>query len=213
VKSQLGADARTTLNASAFLMEWENLQVAGQDVTGAFGFIGNAGSAEVQGSEVDVTTWLGNNFYFTGQLTYLFKKELTEDQLTSDFQAQGQKGDEIPRVPELTAAFAAQYNYDTPVPDWFGSFRLEGSYTDESFTALSPNDTSRRFQDSYQIFNARANFRNDLLDFDVTLFVENIFDEDGDVFIGGGTGGEPTSKVTNRPQTIGVQLTKGFGRD
>ncbi|MGH7927189.1 MAG: hypothetical protein ACREQV_05295 [Candidatus Binatia bacterium] len=26
-------------------------------------------------------------------------------------------------------------------------------------------------------------------------------------------GGEPTSNVTNRPQTIGVQLNKGFGRD
>lgn len=213
VKTQLGAEQRTSLNASAFLMEWENLQVAGQDVTGAFGFIGNAGSAEVQGTEVDVTTWLGDSFYLTGQLTYLTKKELTEDQVTTDFQAQGQAGDEIPRVPELTAAFAAQYNFETPVPDWYGSFRLEGSYTDESFTALSPNDTSRRFQDSYQIYNARASFRNDLLDLDVTLFVENIFDEEGDVFIGGGTGGEPTSKVTNRPQTVGVQLTKGFGRN
>lgn len=212
VKTQFGANRGTTFNASAFLMEWENLQVAGQDITGAFGFIGNAGSAEVQGTELDVTTWLTPAFYLQGQVTYLFKKELTEDQVTTDFQAQGQKGDEIPRVPELTAAFAAQYNYQTPSPDWFGAFRLEGSYTDESFTALSPNDTSRRFQDSYEIFNARANFRNDLLDLDVTLFIENIFDEDGDVFIGGGSGGEPTSKVTNRPQTIGVQVTKGFGR-
>lgn len=213
IKTQFGADRRTSFNASAFLMDWENLQVAGQDITGAFGFIGNAGSAEVQGTELDVTTWLGSSFYFTGQLTYLSKKELTEDQVTSDFQAQGQKGDQIPRVPELTAAFAAQYNYETPIPDWYGSIRFEGSYTDDSYTALSPNDTSRRFQDSYQIFNARANFRNDLLDLDFTLFVENIFDEEGDVFIGGGSGGEPTSKVTNRPQTVGVQVTKGFGRD
>lgn len=213
VKTLLGAEQRTSFNASAFHMEWENLQVAGQDVTGAFGFIGNAGSAEVQGTELDVTSWLGDNLYLTGQLTYLTKKELTEDQVTTEFQAQGQTGDEIPRVPELTAAFAAQYNYETPVPDWYGSFRVEGSYTDDSFTALSPNDTSRRLQDSYQIYNARASFRNDLLDLDVTLFVENIFDEQGDVFIGGGTGGEPTSKVTNRPQTVGVQIVKGFGRN
>lgn len=212
VKTQFGADRRTTFNASVFLMEWENLQVAGQDVTGAFGFIGNAGSAEVQGTELDLTTWLGQNFYLTGQVTYLSKKELTEDQVTTDFQAQGQKGDEIPRVPELTAAFAAQYNFETPVPDWYGAFRVEGSYTDESFTALNPQDTSRRFQDSYEIFNVRANFRNDLLDLDVSLFIENIFDEQGDLFIGGGTGGEPTFKVTNRPQTVGVQVIKGFGR-
>jgi iron complex outermembrane recepter protein len=207
------AEGRTTLNAAAFLMEWENLQVAGQDVTGAFGFIGNAGSAEVQGAEVDLATWIGENFYVQGQVTYLSKKELTEDQVTDTFQAIGKKGDEIPRVPEMTASLIAQYNYEMPVPEWYGSVRLEGSFTDDSYTALSPVDPTRRFQDSYQIFNARASFRNEDIDLDLTLFVENIFDEDGDVFIGGGSGGEPTSKVTNRPQTVGVQITKGFGRN
>ena len=51
------------------------------------------------------------------------------------------------------------------------------------------------------------------MDLDLTFFIENIFDEDGDVFIGGGSGGQPTSKITNRPQTVGVQVTKGFGRN
>ncbi len=76
VKTQLGAN-RTILNASVFFMEWENLQVAGRDITGAFGFIGNAGKAEVQGIEVELATALGDNFYVTGQITYLDKKELT----------------------------------------------------------------------------------------------------------------------------------------
>lgn len=207
------SERRTGLNASVFLMDWENLQVAGNDVTGAFGFIGNAGSAEIQGIEVDINTLLTDNFRFTGQVTYLNKFELTEDQVTTDFQANGVKGDNIPRIPELTASFTAQYSFDLPAADWAGSARLEGSFTDESFTTLSATDSARRFQDSYSIFNARANFRNDDLDLDLTVFVENIFDEDGDVFIGGGSGGQPTSKVTNRPQTVGVQITKGFGRD
>ncbi len=212
LKTQFGGDRRSTFNAAAFLMEWENLQVAGQDATGAFGFIGNAGSAEVQGTEFDVTTWIGENFYLSGQLTYLFKKELTEDQVAEDFQAVGETGDEIPRIPEWTASFVAQYNYQTPLPDWYGFLRFEGSYHDESFTALSPNDPARRFQDSYEIFNARASFRNDLLDLDIAFFIENIADEQGDVFIGGGEADQPTNKITNRPQTVGVQLTKGFGR-
>jgi len=212
VKTLFG-NGRTSFNASAFLMEWENLQVAGQDITGAFGFIGNAGSAEVQGIEVDVATSLTDNLYVTGQVTYLAKKELTEDQVTNDFQANGKKGDEIPRVPEMTASFTAQYNFNLPVRDWNGALRFEGSFTDDSYTALSLNDSSNRYQDSYSIFNARANFRNDLLDLDLTLFIENMFDEEGDVFIGGGGGGEPTNKITNRPQTVGVQVTKGFGRN
>jgi len=212
IKTQFG-EQRSTFNASVFLMEWENLQVAGQDITGAFGFIGNAGSAEVQGIELEYASALTDNFYVTAQITHLSKKELTEDQVTEDFEANGVKGDEIPRVPELTAAFTAQYSFDLPVPEWQGAVRVEGSFTDDSFTSLSPGDSSRRYQDSYSIFNARANFRNDSLDLDLTVFIENIFDEEGDVFIGGGSGGQPTSKITNRPQTVGVQVTKGFGRN
>lgn len=212
IKSVFGGN-RTTLNASVFLIDWDNLQVAGQDVTGAFGFIGNAGSAEVQGIEVDLASALTDRLYVTGQITYLSKKELTEDQVTTTFQANGVKGDEIPRVPEMTAAFTAQYSFDLPVADWDGAVRLEGSFTDDSFTTLSPSDSSRRYQDSYSIVNARANFRNQNMDLDLTLFVENVFDEEGDVFIGGGSGGQPTSKITNRPQTVGIQVTKGFGRN
>ena len=206
------ADDRLALNASVFFMEWENLQVGGQDTTGAFNFIGNAGSAEIQGIEVDVKTGIGDNFRFNGQITYLSKKELTEDQVTTTFQANGVRGDEIPRIPELTASFAAYYDYELPVDNWYGSVSLDGSYHDDSFTQLSPNASSNRFQDSYSIFNARATFRNDDLDLDFTLYVDNIFDEEGDVFITAANG-QPTSKITNRPQTVGVQLTKGFGRD
>jgi len=212
VKTQLG-DSRTVLNASVFFMEWDNLQVAGRDLTGAFGFIGNAGKAEVQGTEVELATALGDNFYVTAQVTYLAKKELTEDQKSTEVIAAGLAGDEIPRVPEITAGFTAQYSYQLPIQDWDGAIRVEGSYTDDSFTQFRPTSEENRYQGSYSIFNARANFRNDELDLDLGLFIENLFDEDGDVSIGGGAGAQPTTKVTNRPRTIGVRVTKGFGRN
>jgi len=212
VKTQFG-DNRTTLNASVFFMEWDNLQVAGRDLTGAFGFIGNAGKAEVQGIEVELASALGDSFYVTAQVTYLAKKELTEDQKSTDVIAAGLAGDEIPRVPEITAGFTAQYSYQLPIPGWDGAFRVEGSYTDDSFTQFRPTSEENRFQDSYAIINARANFRNDEMDLDLGLFIENLFDEDGDVSIGGGSGSQPTSKVTNRPLTVGVRVTKGFGRN
>ena len=212
IKTQLG-DNRTILNASVFFMEWDNLQVAGRDLTGAFGFIGNAGTAEVQGLEVELATALGDNFYVTGQITYLDKKELTEDQESTEVVAPGLKGDQIPRIPEITAGFTAQYSYQLPIPGWDGAVRLEGSFTDDSFTQFRPTSEENRFQDSYSIFNARATFRNDEMDLDLGLFIENMFDEEGDVNIGGAAGAQPTSKVTNRPRTIGVRVTKGFGRN
>lgn len=211
IKTQL-ADRRVTLNASAFLMEWDNLQVAGEDLTGAFGFIGNAGKAEIQGLEVELNAAVTDRFYITGQLTYLCKKELTEDQISDVIIAPGLKGDQLPRVPKYTAAFTAQYSYQLPVEGWDGALRFEGSYTDDSYTELRPTASRYRYQASYSLFNARANFRNDDMDLDLTLFIENMFDTRGDVYIGGGSGGQPTSKITNRPRTIGVQITKGFGR-
>ena len=211
VKSQF-ADNRVTLNASVFFMEWDNLQVAGQDVTGAFGFIGNAGKAEINGIEVELAAAAGANFYFTGQVSYLSKHELTEDQVSDDIVAPGLKGDQLPRVPELTAAFTAQYNYQLPIDNWDGSVRFEGSYTGDSYTELRPTASANRYQDSYSLFNFRASFRSEPMDLSMTFFIENMFDERADIFIGGGSGGQPTSKITSRPRTIGVQVTKGFGR-
>ena len=49
------------------------------------------------------------------------------------------------------------------------------------------------------------------MDLSIVVFGENIFDEQGDVFIGVGNG-EPTFKYTNRPRTIGVEFIKGFER-
>ena len=206
------ARSRVALNVAVFFMEWENLQVGGQDTTGAFNFIGNAGSAEIEGIEVDINTSIGENFRFNGQVTYLLQKELTEDQVTTTFVANGVKGDEIPRVPEMTASLAAYYDYVLPIPDWTGSVGISGSYHDSSFTELSASSPNNRFQDSYAIFNAHASFRNDNLDLDLVLFIDNIYDEDGDVFITAANG-QPTSKVTNRPRTAGLQVTKRFGRN
>ncbi len=144
-------------------------------------------------------------------MTYLWKKELTEDQVSDEVVAPGLDGDELPRIPELTASFTAQYNYNLYLNDWTGFARIEGAYTDESETELRPTSPNNRFQDDYSIFNARLGFRNDNWDMDVIFSVQNFTDEDGDVFVGTGNG-EPTWKVTNRPRTWTIELIKGFGR-
>jgi hypothetical protein len=126
--------------------------------------------------------------------------------------APGLKGDQIPSVHELNASFVAQYNYDLPIAGWTGAVRFEGSYTDDSFTQLRPTAGNNRYQASYELFNTRFAFHNDEQDLHVAVFIENMFDERADLFIGGGSGGQPTNKITSRPRTVGVQLTKGFGR-
>ncbi|MDJ0926744.1 MAG: TonB-dependent receptor [Gammaproteobacteria bacterium] len=201
-----------TWNLYVFLQTFENIQVPAQDPTGAFNFIGNAGEAEINGFETELFASPTENWDLTANLTYLWKKELTEDQVSDSVVAPGRSGDELPRIPELTFAFTAQYNYPLPLADWDGFVRVEGTYTDKSETELSPTSPNNRFQDDYSIFNARLGFNHDPWDLTVRVFVENLTNEDGDVFIGVGNG-QPTFKYTNRPRTFGVEVSKGFGRN
>lgn len=209
-KTQL-FDDRLAVHAAAYHMEWEDIQVAGQDPTGAFGFIGNAGAAEVEGAEVELFGRIGDSWDVTAGVGWLPKRELTEDQVSDDVVAPGRAGDLIPRIPEVTANFTVQYNYALvgPLSDWSGYLRAEGSHKGHSQTELRPDSPNNRFQDEYQIFNLRAGFLDESRDLSLALFVENLLDEEGDVFIGVGNG-EPTWKITNRPRTVGLQITKGF---
>ena len=216
INYELGAkttwlDGRLVVNAAIYQLDWDNLQVAGQDPTGAFGFIGNAGSAEVTGSEIEVFARVFDNWDFTAGVAWLPTSELTADQVSDEVIAPGLDGDLIPRIPEVTANFTAQYSYRlTGAMDaWTGFVRAEGSHKGHSRTELRPDSPNNRFQDGYEIFNFRAGFQNVDKDLDIVLFVENAFDEDGDVYIGVGNG-EPTFKYTNRPRTVGMEIRKGF---
>ncbi len=202
-------DGAVQWNNAAFFMLWENLQVDGDDPTGAFGFIGNAGEAEVMGFETEVIGRFGN-LDLTAALTFLGKRELTEDQVSESVLAPGKAGDKIPQIPEMTASFAAQYNFQPPIAGWDAFVRVEGSHKGSSNTGLRPDSGANRFKDSFQLFNARLGFRNEERALNVQLFLENIADEAPDIAIGTG-GGQPTNKITSRPRTLGLSVTKAFG--
>ena len=202
-------DGAVQWNNAAFFMLWENLQVDGDDPTGAFGFIGNAGEAEVMGFETEVIGRFGN-LDLTAALTFLGKRELTEDQVSESVLAPGKAGDKIPQIPEMTASFAAQYNFQPPITGWDAFVRVEGSHKGSSNTGLRPDSGANRFKDAFQLFNARLGFRNEERALNVQLFLENIADEAPDIAIGTG-GGQPTNKITSRPRTLGLSVTQAFG--
>ncbi|MDE0680934.1 MAG: TonB-dependent receptor [Gammaproteobacteria bacterium] len=196
-------------NNAAFWMTWENLQVAAQDPTGAFNFIGNAGEAEVTGVETELLGRFGN-LDLTAALTYLGKRELTEDQVSESVRAPGLAGDTIPRIPELTASFAAQYNFQPPITGWDAFVRIEGSHKGDSWTQLRPTAGTNRYQDSFNLFNARLGFGNGERALTLQLYIENLTDEQPDLFINAANG-QPTSKITSRPRTVGLSVTQVFG--
>lgn len=200
-------DGSMTLNAALFRMDWDNIQVGGTTPDGAFAFIGNAGSAAVDGIEIEFTSQPTDNLVLSGGLTYL-NAELSEDQVddSGDFRAPGLDGDAIPRVPELTFGGAAEYYFDLP-NNLDGSVRFDLNYIDTRTTELRPDDPFFLEIDDYAVANLRLGVEAET--WSASLYANNLFNEEGQT-------NRNFSAFTNRsifavrPFTIGVSVRKSF---
>ncbi|SMF60922.1 TonB-dependent receptor [Allosphingosinicella indica] len=206
-------DRRLIFNAAIYQIDWDNIQVTGRDPTNSFGFIGNAGAARIQGMEVEVQARPADGLDISAGFNWLPKRELTEDQVSADIAAPGRKGDKIPRIPAFTANFSAQYSAEL-VEGWNGFIRGDYSFKGKSGTELRPVVPAGalnlyRTQRSFSLVNARIGANNDDNGLGVALFMDNIFDVQGDVFLAAAAN-VPTTKITNRPRTVGIELTKRF---
>ena len=126
-------------------------------------------------------------------------------------QAPGRKGDHLPRIPELDRRRLGSVRARLEaLPGWSAWVRGDWSYHGKSHTELRrprrPNRMQRGLRRSRTSVSAR---RKDESGLDVALYVNNVFDMQGDVFLIGATA-TPTMKYTNRPRTIGVELSKRF---
>lgn len=204
------ADGRVNLNVAAFLVDWKDLQVAGRDPTGAFGFIGNAGSAEARGLEVELYAAPTDRWDVTAGFSWLPKRELTEDQISDEVVAPGRKGDKLPFVPGITANATVQYSFPLGIaPDWEGFARGEFAYRGKSDSELNTSSRFNRKQRAYEIVNFRAGVSDDNNGLTVTLFVENVFDKRGDVRVRM-EDSLLTVAWTNMPRNIGIDIAKSF---
>lgn len=202
-------DNRLIFNMAAFQINWDDLQVAGNDPTGAFGFIGNAGKARLRGLEAEFMARPTTDLELTGGISWLIDRELTEDQITDEVVAPGRAGDKLPYVPGFTANATAQYNYLTPVEGWEGYLRGEFNYRGGSNSELDTTSRFNRKQNAYEIVNLRAGFLNLESDLDLTFYVENVFDKRGDVRVRT-EDSLITFKWTNQPRTVGMDISKRF---
>jgi iron complex outermembrane receptor protein len=204
-------DRRLTINASAFDIEWDNIQVSGRDPTGSFGFISNAGKARVTGLEFETFVHPARGFDVTAGFSYLPKRELTQDEVNSVVVAPGKAGDKLPRIPGFTGDLSAQYTHSVQgLQNWAAWARVDYSYHGQSATDFRPTSTGTyRIQHAYEITNFRFGGTNEATGLDLALYLNNVFDVQGDVFLVAATA-TPTAKYTNQPRTIGIEVTKKF---
>ncbi len=202
-------DRKVSANVSAFLIDWQDMQVMGARPDGLFRFLSNAGAATVTGLEVEAMARLLPRLVVSAHGT-LTRARLTEDQVNQNVLAPGKKGDRIPYVPEVTAGIAAQYT--VPLSSSLNGFaRFDASYFGPSTSELRPDNPFYRPLDGYGLVHARIGSERPDGTLGLYAFTSNLFN---DVAVQSITANSTTvgqTLVTSAPpRTVGVNVRMRF---
>ncbi len=198
-------EQRLRLNAAAYAIRWEDIQIQAIDATGAFPFTTNAGTASVDGVELEANVLFAPGLQLDFGGSYQEAK-LTEDQpLIPNNPNLGQDGDLLPKVPKLQ--FSAALTYSFPLGESDMSLRAEVNYRDSTNTQYNTASPFNVPLDSYEIVNLRANL--DWNDWTLSAFAKNVFDERAQIDAIA-SDQDPLARITTRPRTIGVAVTRQF---
>lgn len=201
---------RLQFNATAFLIDWSNIQVEPRDPVGNIPFTTNGGAAKISGVEWSLETLLsdGLTLSFTG--TSFFKHELSKDQPVlpgaSPYVIVGRDGDEIPNTADLQLYGALQYQ--TPIAGRQTTFILDATYRGKTNTEFVPSSPFNISLPSYTLVNAVA--RMEVTDhLAMGVYVRNLTDKLA-IYDGIGTFQDPEALVSAAPRTYGVNASYKF---
>lgn len=174
IKGQTGS---FRYGATAFYLDWEDPQLS--TATPVWGFYAtvNGKSARSYGLELEAQGRLGDNVRYGAGYTWI-NAELTEALLLPGVSPAFTvpKGTELPGTPQHS--FNVFADYTTPVDDdVMLVLRGDGYWQSETQNALSVSSRFQETLDPFSIWNASASLQ--FGHFDATLWVKNVFDEDG----------------------------------
>lgn len=166
-----------TANATLFRMDIDDFQDRAFD--GLSFIVINAGEVRQQGVEVDVNWVPIEPLRIVAGMAYLDSKYLDFDGAPAlpGGEPQDLAGERRTFSPEWQTSISADWTQDfANGMQWFvgGSW----SWVDEQNVGSSSNNNSQALQESYSIVNARAGLRSASGKWDVTLFGNNLTDED-----------------------------------
>jgi iron complex outermembrane receptor protein len=202
VKSEL-FDGRLQANATVFYMDFQDKQEFifrdGQI------FLENAAEATSQGVELELLFAPTDNLIGTFGAGYL---DTEYGEFNAVLQSENNTGNELPNSPELT--LNGSLNYQRAVSEnWEWSLGGDFRYVDDLF--FQANNDPVVAADAYTVVNLRTGFSSQEHGFDITLFADNVFDEE--YFVDGNDIGVPffwSILTQGRPRTVGVRLETSF---
>lgn len=195
---------RMTFDASAFYIDWTQIQLA--VATGGFNFLGNGGKAKSQGIEASWQYRPMSGLMLYANATWT-DAELTEDTPPGLY---AYKGDRLPYVPKWNASLGI--DYDFPLGSgWSGfvgaGYRFIGE-RESDFSSVPAPRISLPDYDGIDL-RAGANYGN----WTIQAYVKNLTDERGIASIGPETidpTASPFSASYVAPRTVGVSASVDF---
>jgi outer membrane receptor protein involved in Fe transport len=202
-------DDRVVLNAAYFKMFWDDIQVPGQEPTGAVEFIANAAEAEIDGIEVELFARPTEQWFLSLGATWMDASLTDDQQVDPALDAPGfdpplgRDGDDIPLVPEWSLSAVAEFTF--PVfANVETALRGNFSYTDKSYTFLNATFPGYAEVGDYSLLNLSVGFRYE--NWELLLLADNVTDERGVIDIDNPAGPDNLRYFAIRPRSYGVQL-------
>lgn len=197
------AGGRANINASAFYIDWTNIQTGFVLPTCGFTFSGNAGNATSKGVEIDFSIRPFDGVTLNGAASF------TDAKIQSDSPpgtgVGGRKGDRLPGIPRWSLQAGGQYDFAL-----FGrnSFvRLDGRYLSGYFNRFPGATATSEPGGDFAVIDARfgMNISNNV---QAELFASNIFDTKQLLIVD--TEIPDNREVLGRPRTIGLTIRANY---
>jgi len=188
-------------NATYFHIDWSDMQTSRAFECG-FGFKENVGEATSTGIEFEVSMKPMDALTISAGGAYI------DTSLDTDVpNLSAQKGDPAPFVPKVTFTTSAEYT--RMLSDNLEGFAFANiQYTDDRRTEFNENNPNFREMDTYTIANARIGVRFDV--YEVSLFANNLFDDNAVVRAIGRPPFDPPAAIRVVPRTVGVTFRGTF---
>jgi outer membrane receptor protein involved in Fe transport len=195
-------DRRARLNGALYYLDWTGIQTK-QLLANGFGYTDNAGEASVYGLELEGSYILNENW--SVDFTLDTKQAELEEDFITEGSMQGEAGDQLQAVPELTYSLTLN-NYVPMGDDMELQSLLSVQYVGESsmeydFVATKDDDIG-----DYTMVNARVSMVMDN-GFTIALYGENLTDERG---VTSASNLVNLRQFVVRPRSFGINLRYAF---
>jgi outer membrane receptor protein involved in Fe transport len=196
-------DNKLTVNATIYTIDWSDIQLETVSELGGVEYFSNAGSAQIDGLELEIFARPIEGLDITATLNWT-NARLTED---APFPGTGRDGDNLNNVPDWGGSISAQYRWPL-FEDVYAFARADAEFSDGANTSVAGDrDPFNVALESYEILNLRAGIEND--NWRLDIYADNVFDERSQ--------NDAINEVTNilayfsaRPRSVGVKLGSRF---